>query len=116
MIGEDPYTLGLFDTAGTFPHTTDLDGLNLTPTVILCRSRGLRSSAPVIIPTDRCIPCLFQCNVTSVLRERQGEMVPRSTSSLSWCSLPYRRNTNRFEGRLASDRETGSAKAETGYE
>ena len=107
MIGEDPYTLGLFDTAGTFPHTTPNGSLNLIPAVILYRSGGLRSSAPIIIPTDRRIPGLFQCNIAGILRERQGEMVPRSAPPLSWCSMPYRRNTGRFEGRFTGDREAG---------
>ena len=30
--------------------------------------------------------------------------------------MPYRGDTNRFEGRLPSDREAGETKAETGYQ
>lgn len=55
MIGDDPYTLGLFDTAGAFRLPVTIISPRLIRLVIF-RSRGLRSSASTIIPSNRRLP------------------------------------------------------------
>lgn len=71
MIGDEPYTLGLFDTAG----------MSLLAPEMLCRSPqvrsgGLRSLEAAIISPDRRFLGLLQRYVPSFVRKCQGEMVP----------------------------------------
>lgn len=109
MIGDDPYTLGLFDTAGAFSLFIYLQ----VWTHIEHRSGGLWPTSPSIISTNRRIPRLFQCNIAGFLWKRQREMVPWSAPSLSRCSLSHRWNTNRSSGRRSGYRQTCKAKTET---
>lgn len=104
MIGEDPYTLGLFDTAGkrtifVSPSFGVQPGFLLTS-----RSGGLRPSAPTILSPDGRLPGMLQCNIPCILRERQGEVVPRSTPPLSRRPMPHRGDTDRSAGRYPGDR------------
>lgn len=102
-------TLPVRKFADQFPHTSVDSSCSY-------RSGGLRSSTPLIIPTDRRIFGLFQRNIPSFLRERQRKMVPGGASPLSRCSMPHSGNANRFKGRCSGDREVGQTKTETGYE
>ena len=84
MIGDDPYTLGLFDTAGAPTFSSALQSAPSEPASLFpstrlfatCRPRGLRPSPTIIIPPDGRFPRVFQRDVAPVVREREGEVVP----------------------------------------
>lgn len=63
MIGGEPYTLGLFDTAGKYSRDISLISiLNIIlHSVLIYRSGGLRSFATVVISTNRCVSCVLFC-------------------------------------------------------
>ena len=69
MIGDDPYTLGLFDTAGKstlsspFATTGAHHATELTNCVLFTRSGRLRPTPTSIVPSDRCFLVCF--SVTS---------------------------------------------------
>lgn len=90
MIGGEPYTLGLFDTAGKLimlwerdrkcSETKITSNDNNQPVMdselkglfwfLNYRARGLRQAKAPELPSDRCIPCLFFRGVAIVLRKR----------------------------------------------
>lgn len=96
MIGDDPYTLGLFDTAGMTLLCSVSRAIYITIFVAIAsnRSGGLRPSSTTIISPDRRLLGMLQRDISGVIRERQGEMVPRGSPPLSWRALPYRRYTD----------------------
>lgn len=78
MIGGEPYTLGLFDTAGEFfalflncsiysralsrEHNNSAEPqLNVGEKQLICRSGRLRSSSSTFISTNRRVSCLLFC-------------------------------------------------------
>ena len=82
MIGDDPYTLGLFDTAGKsslsspYATTSAHHATELTNCVLSSRTGRLRPTPTSIVPSDRRFPRLLQRHIPRLIRERQGEMVP----------------------------------------
>lgn len=65
MIGGEPYTLGLFDTAGKLRKKKEMK----LEVIILVTSRsgGLRSTQTTFISSDRCVP--------GVLLRRESKLV-----------------------------------------
>ena len=60
MIGEEPYTLGLFDTAGKYTDILHLKYFDLNHSlIVIFRAGRLRSSKAFILSTDRCISGMF---------------------------------------------------------
>ena len=98
MIGDDPYTLGLFDTAGSSPPRLYIECQFSDPRYVN-RSGRLRSLASAFIPANGRFPGLLQRYLPRLVREREGEMVPRSSASLSRSTLPRRWDTGGSEGR-----------------
>lgn len=77
MIGDDPYTLGLFDTAGVFPSLDcTFSAAFLIPLRHVNRPRRLRSLASTFVSANRRLPGLLQRHLPRFVREREGEMVP----------------------------------------
>lgn len=119
MIGDDPYTLGLFDTAGM-----SIGPANITTTArpdaasasfTISRSGGLRSIATALVPPDRRLPRLLFRDIACVFRERQGEVVPRGSPPLPWCALLDCRNSGRSKRRPGRHREALETEAEAPY-
>lgn len=90
-----------------YPSSCDLSHF-----LIYTRSGGLRSPSSTVLSPDRRFLGLLQCHIPCIIWERQGEMVPWSPPSLSRCSVPHRRHTNRSEGWSSSNRKTGETEAE----
>lgn len=68
MIGDDPYTLGLFDTAGkyqlkSFPLSDVYSRGLCSFTVVISRSGGLRQAQAFIVPTNGRLLGLLQCHI-----------------------------------------------------
>ena len=80
-----------------------------------CRPRGLRPSPTIIIPPDGRVPCVLQRDVAPVVREREGEVVPRGAPPLSRRALPHRGHAGRSAGRPPSAGEAGTAEAAPHY-
>ena len=86
MIGGEPYTLGLFDTAGK----TDVFGrlfcfllflllmtkrINflVSSVIVPLRSGGLWQAASSQLSTDWCVPCMFLCRLPLIIWKCQRE-------------------------------------------
>lgn len=69
MIGDDPYTLGLFDTAGEFaPLVWYWGGSLLMPDSFHApRSGRLRSSPPLVVSPDRRLLGVLQRDLTCII-------------------------------------------------
>jgi hypothetical protein len=70
MIGDDPYTLGLFDTAGQLDPSNLAstkrpvpDMSNFTP----FRSGGLRPTPAALVPANGRLPRVFQRDLASLV-------------------------------------------------
>lgn len=79
MIGGDPYTLGLFDTAGKILPTLILEKVqsckrSLLIFFFICRPGRLRQTTTIELSSNGCISCLlFRCFAFVVWeREREG--------------------------------------------
>lgn len=76
MIGGEPYTLGLFDTAGknakkvtkhVYKSGNELFTNYIVCSIIIFRSGGLRQIETAQLSTDRRIPCVFFSSFTIVI-------------------------------------------------
>ena len=75
------------------------------------RPGGLRPAAPALVPADRRLPRLLQRHVAGLVRERQGEVVPRGAPPLPGRALPHRWHPGRPARRPGRPREARQAEA-----
>lgn len=117
MIGDDPYTLGLFDTAGMLSQSLQQTNASEAKVIVIdfYRSGGLRPTATALVPPDRRLPRLFLGDLARLVRERKGEVVPGSPPPLPRCSLPDCWNPGRSERRPGRHREALETETEADH-
>lgn len=84
-------------------------------TIYPCRSGGLRSSSPIVVPPNGCILGLLLRHLACFVWERQRKVAPRGSPPLPRCPLLDCRNPGRFARWCCSRREVVASEAETNF-
>ena len=69
------------------------------------RTGGLRQAAAALLPSNRCLPRVFQCGLAIIIRKCERKVGARNHSPLPEDAVPSRGNTDRSSGRRCNCRK-----------